>query len=150
MSKIVLKNRTDYKDSDLLKIVHYCLPPGLQKSDLKIKVTIKQSKDDGWDGEADVEKNTVLVIAPADEFFPQVLDINHDFQESYFRETHLNNTTEFLIWLLSHELFHLNYNIDPKIVIIRPELQDFVEWDEETLVCVYAECILNKYRRSLF
>ena len=97
----------------------------------------------GWDGTA-WDNNRVQISIKSDEGFPIFLDYNPKLEGKYLRHVYIEDISEFLIWMTSHEIFHIYQWNNPKELGLGKQFGA----DDETSADLFATIILNKWRRK--
>lgn len=144
-----IHNESHVSTSQLIEIVKFCSPRHLLKANFDILFTSGEDEND-WDGTCYPDERKIEIIIPKKtrKNFPWVVEINHDFSDSYLRGVYVTNLTEFLIFLTGHELHHIVFEDDSEFSLFDTKWMKFTQLDEESLMDFAGLLLLGKWRRK--
>lgn len=94
-----------------------------------------------WDGTAWDDNRVQITIKEGVEF-PLLLNINKHLKGRYLQQTFINSLDEFLVWITSHEIFHIYQWNNPDELGLGKQFGA----DDETSSDLFAAITLNKWR----
>lgn len=152
--KAKIINNSNYLNSDFLEYLVKFICKGIESKLPKFSIEYHHLvfdedkngvriyfEDSEWDGTA-FDDNRVWISVSQKIEFPTFWEINPELSGKYLTKIYLENLEEFLVWISSHEIFHIYQWKNPDEEMLGKRFGG----DCETACDLFASMVLRRWR----